>query len=267
MTPIQTKPSTPLSADQAMRYSRHIFLDELGVEGQAKLIAARVLIIGAGGLGSPASLYLASAGVGQITLVDADTVDLSNLQRQILHNHERIGQLKALSGQAALSKINPEVTIIPVAERVTDAELTSLIQQADVVLDCCDNYATRHAINRVCLAFKKPLVSASALRFTGQLAIFDFRDAISPCYHCLFPDLPNVEEIRANRVGVFAPVVGVMGALQASEALKILAAIGKSSAEKVMLFDGLTLTWRSLRLHKDPECSVCGLPKDETKKR
>jgi adenylyltransferase/sulfurtransferase len=247
-----------MNDDQLLRYSRHILLDEIGIEGQAKIIGAHALVIGAGGLGSPAAVYLASAGVGRITLADGDTVDLTNLQRQILHLRERVGQAKAISGQTALAQINPDVAVAPVVERLAGERLGELVAAADVVLDCCDNFATRYAINRACVSQRVPLVSGAAIRFSGQLSVFDPRRANAPCYHCLFPEGENVEETRCAVMGVFAPLTGIIGAMQAAEALKLISGAGEPAVGRLLLFDALTMEWRSVNFGKDPHCAVCG---------
>lgn len=247
-----------MTDDQLLRYSRHILLNEIGVEGQAKIIGAHALIIGAGGLGSPAALYLASAGVGRITLADGDTVDLTNLQRQILHTHERIGQAKALSGQIALSRINPEIQVDAICERVDGARLDALVDRADIVLDCCDNFSTRHAVNRACVRRRTPLVSGAAIRFSGQLSVFDARQDDSPCYHCLFPEGEDIEETRCAVMGVFAPLTGIIGAMQAAETLKMLSGAGTPAIGRLRLLDGLSMEWRSVKFGRDARCAVCG---------
>jgi molybdopterin-synthase adenylyltransferase len=247
-----------MNDEQLLRYSRHILLDEIGIEGQAKIIGAHALVIGAGGLGSPAALYLASAGVGRITLADGDIVDLTNLQRQILHTQDRLGQLKAVSGQSALAQINPEVTVVPISERLAGERLAELVADADVVLDCCDNFATRHAVNRACVVSRTPLVSGAAIRFSGQLSVFNTRRENSPCYHCLFPEGEDVEETRCAIMGVFAPLTGIIGAMQAAEALKIISSAGEPAIGRLLLLDGLTMEWRSVKFGKDPACAVCG---------
>ena len=249
-----------MNDEQLLRYSRHILLDEIGIEGQTRIIAAHALVIGAGGLGSPAALYLASAGIGKITLVDGDTVDLTNLQRQILHTHERIGQAKVLSGKTALAQINPEVVVEALAQRIAGEQLESLVSQADVVLDCCDNFATRHAVNAACVKHGKPLVSGAAIRFSGQLSVFDTRQENAPCYHCLFPEADDVEETRCAVTGVFAPLTGIVGSMQAAEALKLLAGIGRPLNGRLLLIDSLDMQWRSSRFNRDPSCAVCGKP-------
>lgn len=245
---------------QLLRYSRHILLNEIGVEGQSRIRAATMLVVGAGGLGSPAAYYLASAGVGKIKLVDGDAVDLTNLQRQILHTTERVGTLKALSGKATLRAINPEVEVEAIARRVGDAELDALVRDATVVLDCSDNFATRHAVNRACVAHDKPLVSGAAIRFDGQLAVFDRRRTDSPCYACLFPEGDAADEL-CSVMGVFAPVTGVIGTLQAAEALKLVAGdaagLGETMHGRLLLLDALTMTINTVRVPRDPRCAVC----------
>ena len=247
-----------MTDEQLLRYSRHILLDALGIEGQERILAAHALIIGAGGLGSPAALYLASAGVGKITLVDDDTVDFTNLQRQILHTQARVGMPKAESGKQALAAINPEIAIIPLQQRLSGATLDTLVASADIVLDCTDNFATRHAINRACVAHRKPLVSGAAVRFDGQISVYDLRRDDSPCYHCLFPEGEDVEEVRCAVMGVFAPLTGIIGSMQAAEALKVLADIGNPLTGRLLLLDALEMEWRSVKFKKDAGCAVCG---------
>lgn len=246
-----------MTDDQLLRYSRHILLPQIGVEGQEAIVKARALVIGAGGLGSPAAYYLASAGVGTLVLADGDTVDLTNLQRQILHRTASVGQPKAESGQATLAEINPECRVVPLLERLSGPRLEEEVAQADVVLDCCDNFATRHAVNRACVKFRKPLVSGAAIRFDGQVAVFDSRQDNAPCYHCLFPEGQDVEEVRCAVMGVFAPLTGIIGTVQAAEALKLLAGIGQSLAGRLLLLDGLGMEWREIRVPRDPGCEVC----------
>lgn len=242
---------------QLLRYSRHILLDALGIEGQERILQSRVLVLGAGGLGSPAALYLASAGVGTLVLADGDTVDTTNLQRQILHTDARVGQLKALSGQIALAAVNPETRVIPVTERLEGAALEAQVAGADLVLDCSDNFATRHALNLACVRHRKPLVSGAAVRFDGQVSVYDLSRPESPCYHCLFPEGEEVEETRCAVMGVFAPLTGIVGSLQASEALKLLAGIGEALVGRLLLVDALSQTWRTVKFRKDPACPVC----------
>jgi molybdopterin/thiamine biosynthesis adenylyltransferase len=249
-----------MNDDELLRYSRHILLEEIGVEGQARIRAAHALVIGAGGLGSPAAYYLASAGVGTLTLVDGDRVDLTNLQRQILHTTERVGQPKAESGRRTLAAINPQVNLVTVAERADAARLDALVHAATVVLDCTDNFATRHAINRACVAHRKPLVSGAAIRFDGQLAVFDPRRPDAPCYACVFPEGEGEDELCAV-MGVFAPVTGIIGTLQAAEALKLAAgsgqAIGTSMHGRLLLLDALAMTFRTVQVPRDSRCPVC----------
>lgn len=247
-----------MTDEQLLRYSRHILLDVLGIEGQERFLAAHALIIGAGGLGSPASLYLASAGIGRITLVDDDTVDFTNLQRQILHTQARVGMAKAESGRQALTAVNPEINIIPLQERLAGAALDTLVASVDIVLDCSDNFATRHAINRACVHHRKPLVSGAAIRFDGQVSVYDLSRDDSPCYHCLFPEGEDVEEVRCAVMGVFAPLTGIIGTTQAAEALKLVAGIGESLSGRLLLLDSLDMEWRTVRFKKDAGCAVCG---------
>src|SRR5467141_1115764 len=232
-----------MNDEQLLRYSRHILLPEIGVEGQEKLLASSALVIGAGGLGSPAALYLAAAGVGTITLADGDAVDLTNLQRQILHNTQSVGKPKASSGREALAKINPEVKVVPLEQRLQGEELALLVASSGIVLDCSDNFATRHAVNRACVRHHKPLVSGAAVRFDGQVSVFDLRDDLSPCYQCLFPENAEFEEVR--------------GTVQAAEALKLLAGAGETLNGRLLILDALAMQWRTVKLAKDPACAVC----------
>lgn len=242
---------------QLLRYSRHILLQELGVDAQTRFAQAHALIVGIGGLGNPAAQFLAAAGVATLTLVDGDRVDLTNLQRQILFDTGAVGQRKVDAAAARIAAINPEVRVVAWPSRVSDAELATLAAPADVVIDCTDNFATRHAINRACVAAAKPLVSGAAIRFDGQIAVFDMRDALSPCYHCLFGEGDEFEETRCATMGVFAPLVGIVGATQAAEALKLLAGAGQTLAGRLLLLDALTMEWREVRVLKDPRCPVC----------
>ena len=247
-----------MNDDQLLRYSRHILLPELGIDGQEKFRCAHALVIGAGGLGSPVALYLASAGLGTLTICDGDAVDLTNLQRQIVHRGESVGMPKAASAQRTLAGINPEVKVHAVNERVSGARLDELVRTADVVLDCSDNFATRHAINRACVLHRTPLVSGAAVRFDGQIAVFDRRDAEAPCYQCLFPEHGDDADVRCAVMGVFAPLVGIIGSLQAAEALKLIAGIGTSLSGRLLLLDTLAMEWRTVRLKRDAACAVCG---------
>jgi molybdopterin-synthase adenylyltransferase len=246
-----------MNDDQLLRYSRHILLPQIGIEGQAGILAARVLMVGAGGLGSPAAMYLAAAGVGTLVLADGDTVDLTNLQRQILHSQDAVGRLKVDSGRDTLARLNPETRVIPLGRRLEGAELEAEVALADVVLDCSDNFATRHAINRACVVHRKPLVSGAAVRFDGQVSVFDLRQGDSPCYHCLFPEGEDVDEVRCAVMGVFAPITGIVGAVQAAEALKLLAGCGEPLIGRLLLLDALAMDWRTIRLGRDPACAVC----------
>ncbi len=246
--------------DQLLRYSRHILLDEIGVEGQQRLLDGRALVIGAGGLGSPALLYLGTAGVGRLTVVDHDEVDLTNLQRQIIHDLARVGTPKAESAARSIAAINPEVRVQALVERADAARLDALVREADVVLDCSDNFATRHAVNRACVAHRKPLVAGAAIRFDGQISVYDPRSAASPCYACLFPEDAGFEEVRCATMGVFAPLVGIVGSMQAAEALKLLAGVGPSLAGRLQMLDGRAMEWTEIRVARRPDCPVCGHP-------
>jgi molybdopterin/thiamine biosynthesis adenylyltransferase len=243
---------------QLLRYSRHILLPQIGYEGQQKLVEGHALIIGAGGLGAPAALYLAAGGVGRLTICDFDAVDLTNLQRQIIHTTQSVGLNKAISAQQALAAINPEVTVQTIDRRMEAAELTRLAADADVVIDCSDNFETRYALNQVCVTLRKPLVSGAAIGFEGQVTVFDRRNDDSPCYHCLFPDMGAEEAMRCAENGVFAPLVGMIGTTQAAEAMKLLLGLGASLQGRLLLLDALAMEWRSIRLHRDPACKVCG---------
>jgi molybdopterin/thiamine biosynthesis adenylyltransferase len=243
---------------QLLRYSRHILLAELGVDAQQRFAESHALIVGIGGLGNPVAQFLAAAGVGTLTLVDADRVDLTNLQRQILFDTAAVGRLKVDAASARIAAVNPEVRVVAVPERVALGVLVPLAAAADVIVDCSDNFATRHAVNRACVAAGKPLVSGAAIRFDGQIAVFDSRDPANPCYHCLFGEGDEFEETRCATMGVFAPLVGIVGATQAAEALKLLAPTGRSLAGRLLLLDALAMEWREVRVVKDPACPVCG---------
>lgn len=243
--------------DQLLRYSRHILLNEWGVDGQERVSQSHALVVGAGGLGSPAALYLASAGVGQITLIDHDVVDVTNLQRQIAHTQDRVGQLKVESLKKAIEQINPEVQVQCIAQRADSVLLNHHAALADVVLDCTDNFETRHAINLACVQHKKPLVSGSALRMDGQVAVYDIRQSQAPCYACVFPPTQQFEETRCATMGVLAPLVGIIGSLQATEALKILSGMGASLAGQLILFNAQFMEWQTLQTHRHVQCPVC----------
>lgn len=244
--------------DALLRHSRHVLLEEYGIDGQARVDAGHALVIGAGGLGSPVCLYLAAAGVGTITLVDDDSVDLTNLQRQIAHTTERIGQPKVHSAAAAMRAIDPDLHIATHVQRADADLLAQWVGRADVVIDCSDNFATRQAVNRACVALARPLVAGAAIRFDGQLSVYDTRDAASPCYACVFPPDSEFEETRCAVLGAFGPVVGTIGTLQANEALKLLAGITPSMAGRLLIFDGRAMSFDTLRLARDPACPVCG---------
>ncbi len=247
-----------MTDDQLLRYSRHILLDEIGIEGQDRLLSAHALIIGAGGLGSPVALYLGTAGVGRITLVDHDKVDLTNLQRQIAHSLARLGRPKAESARDAIGAINPEVQVRALVARADAELLDDLVAHADVVVDCCDNFVTRQAVNAACVRHARPLVSGAAIRFDGQIGVYDTRDAASPCYACVFPPDAQFEETQCAIMGVFAPMVGIIGAMQAAEALKLLSGAGTSMAGRLQMLDGRTMEWSEVRVPRDLACPVCG---------
>ena len=247
-----------MNDDQLLRYSRHILLDDIGIEGQEKLLAAHALVIGAGGLGSPAAIYLAAAGVGTITLVDDDDVDLTNLQRQIMHTSARVGQPKTESARTALLQINPDITINALRERADEARLAQLVQGVSVVLDCSDNFATRQAVNRACQRHQVALVSGAVIGFDGQISVFDPRCPTSPCYACLFPEELSFEDVACSTMGVFAPLAGVIGAMQAAEAMKLVLGIGVSLAGRLLLLDGRAMEWSSIQITRNPSCLVCG---------
>lgn len=243
--------------DQLLRYSRHILLDEWGIEGQERVSQSHALIVGAGGLGSPAALYLASAGVGHISLIDHDHVDVTNLQRQIAHSQARVGQFKVASLQAAMQAINPEVQVSCYSQKADAALLALCLPSVDVVLDCTDNFETRQLINRACAQYAKPLVSGSALRFDGQVAVYDTRQADAPCYACVFPPTQSFEEERCATLGVLAPLVGVIGSMQATEALKLLSGMGSSLQGKLMMFNAQHMEWQTMSTARNLKCSVC----------
>ncbi len=249
-----------MTDDQLLRYSRHILLAEIGIEGQERILGAHALIVGAGGLGSPVALYLGSAGVGHLTIVDHDVVDLTNLQRQIAHTAARIGQPKVESAQAAIAALNPQVQVTPIMARADAALLDTLVAQTDVVLDCCDNFATRQAINAACVKHKKPLVSGAAIRFDGQISVYDPRDIKSPCYACVFSPETLFEETRCATMGVFAPLVGIIGSMQAAEALKMLGGAGQSLAGRLLMLDGRSMEFTEVRIARQTDCPVCGTP-------
>jgi molybdopterin/thiamine biosynthesis adenylyltransferase len=247
-----------MNDDQLLRYSRHVLLDDIGVEGQQRLLASHALVIGAGGLGSPVVLYLATAGAGRLTVVDHDTVDLTNLQRQIAHNLSRLGHPKAASAARTVAAINPDVQVHAVQQRVDAAWLDLHVPTADVVLDCSDNFATRHAVNAACVKHGKPLVSGAAIGFDGQVSVYDRRGDATPCYACLFPPDAEYTETACATMGVFAPLVGIIGTVQAAEALKLLAGVGTSLAGRLLMLDARAMRWDNIALARQPACTVCG---------
>ncbi len=253
-----------MNDDQLLRYSRHILLPQIDIAGQERLIQSHVLIIGAGGLGSPVALYLAASGIGRLVICDNDKVDLTNLQRQIIHNTNAIGLLKTQSAKQTLNGINPEVEVIALQAHVNESKLLELVAEADVVIDASDNFVTRHNINKACVRHKKPLVSGAAIRFDGQVTVFDLRHMDSPCYHCLFPTEGDHEDMHCAVMGVFSPLVGIIGCTQAAEAIKILLDIGETLKGRVLILHGLTMQWRSIKLNKDPTCRVCHTPESTT---
>lgn len=240
-----------------MRYSRHILLDDIGIEGQQRLLDSRVLVVGAGGLGSPVAMYLAASGVGHVTLADPDKVDLTNLQRQIAHTTDRVGQPKVGSAAKALHDINPEVRLSLLEKQLQAEDLEQLMSSIDVVVDCCDNFATRQAVNAACVKHRVPLVSGAALRMDGQIAVFDARDALSPCYACVFTPTPAPPETLCSTMGVLAPLVGVIGTMQAMETVKLLTGMGSRLVGKLLMLDGRDMAWREMYLSRHANCPVC----------
>ncbi|MBO7410781.1 MAG: HesA/MoeB/ThiF family protein [Ottowia sp.] len=243
---------------QLLRYSRHLLLDDIGVEGQEKLLNAHALVLGAGGLGSPVALYLGSAGLGTITIIDDDIVELSNLQRQIMHTEARVGQPKAASAREAVAALNPGVEVRAIARRATEELLHELAADADVVLDCSDNFATRHMLNRVCVALRKPLISGAAIGFAGQITVYDLRRDDSPCYACIFPPSQPTPDARCATTGVLAPLVGMTGSLQAAEAIKLLCGYGTPLTGRLLMADLRRTEFTEVHLHRRADCEVCG---------
>ncbi len=239
-----------------LRYSRQIMLPQIDIWGQEKIIQARVLIIGAGGLGCPAAMYLAAAGIGHLTLADGDKVELSNLQRQIAHHTQDIGQPKAKSAKRTLLSLNPNVQAEALCERLQGPSLLEPVKKADIVLDCSDNFSTRFDVNRACVQTQTPLVSGAAIRFEGQVAVFDPRQQDSPCYNCLYPDLEELAE-SCSETGVIAPITGIVGSIQALEAIKVLLNIGRPLTGRLLLLDGLTMEWHHMTLPKNMACPTC----------
>ncbi len=253
-----------MNDEQLLRYARHLLLDDIGVEGQERLLASSALVVGAGGLGSPAAMYLAAAGVGRITVVDHDAVDLTNLQRQIAHTTDRVGQLKVRSLASTVAALNPGVDLIALDWQLSDApdqarRVAALVEQADVLLDCTDNFATRALLNRLAVGWRKPLVSGAAIRFEGQVSVYDLRHDTSPCYACLFPEsAEDLAPVSCATMGVFSPLVGMVGSVQAAEALKVLTGAGTPLTGRLLRVDALHADWRSVRVRRDPACAVCG---------
>ena len=256
-----------MNDEQLLRYARHVMLEGVGIEGQRALLAAHALVIGAGGLGSPAALYLATAGVGRITVVDHDTVDLSNLQRQIAHNLSRVGLPKAESVRATVAALNPDVQLHALVQRADAALLDKLLPQADVVLDCSDNFQTRHAVNAACVKHRKPLVSGAAIGWDAQISVYDSRQPGAPCYACLFPSDAAFEDVACNTMGVFAPLVGIVGSVQAAEALKLLCGAGESLAGRLLMLDARRMAWDSVAISRQTGCSVCGSARQSRQSR
>jgi len=248
-----------MNDSQLLRYSRHILLSQVSYEGQNKLVNSHALVVGAGGLGSPVALYLAAGGVGTLTICDFDVVDLTNLQRQVIHTTQSVGINKAVSAQQTIYEINPETIVNIIQKKSTEEEFATLVAQADVVIDCSDNFATRYTLNRLCVQLKKPLVSGAALGFEGQITVYDMRINTSPCYHCLFPDNGEDTDLRCATNGVFAPLVGMIGTTQAAEAMKLLMGIGESLQGRLLLLDVLAMEWRTIKLRKDSACIVCSV--------
>jgi molybdopterin/thiamine biosynthesis adenylyltransferase len=245
-----------MNDDDLLRYSRHILLDDIGIEGQRRLLASHALVIGAGGLGSPVALYLGTAGVGRITIVDGDRVDLTNLQRQIAHDLARVGSPKASSAAQSIRALNPAVAVTALYERAGATRFAELVATADVVVDCSDNFATRHAVNAACVAHAKPLVAGAAIGFDGQVSVYDTRLATSGCYACAFP-AGAFDDVACSAMGVFAPLVGIIGSVQAAEALKLLLGIGSTLSGRLQLLDARTMEWTELQAPRNPECAAC----------
>lgn len=246
-----------MTDEQLLRYSRHLLLDDIGVAGQQRLLAAHALVIGAGGLGSPLALYLGSAGVGRITIVDDDDVDATNLQRQIAHDRSRLGLPKAESAAQTLRRINPDPQLRAIVRRADAALLDELVAEADVVIDGCDNYATRQLVNAACVHRRRPLVSGAAIAFDGQLGVFDLRAADSPCYACVFPPEGRVDAAACATMGVFAPLTGIVGTTQAAEALKLVGGFGAPAVGRLLMLDARAMRWHEVRVPRDPGCAVC----------
>jgi molybdopterin/thiamine biosynthesis adenylyltransferase len=248
-----------MNDEQLLRYSRHLLLEEIDVDGQEKLLRSHALVIGAGGLGSAAAPYLAAAGVGHITLMDHDEVDLTNLQRQIMHTESSIGKSKVTSGKEFLQRLNSSIQIETIQAKVTSSLLGDLLHSVNIVLDCTDNFLTRHLINAACVQHQIPLISGSALKFDGQVSVFDPRLSSSPCYACIFSPDERFEEVSCSSMGIFSPLVGIIGAMQAAQALQVLVGFGESLIGRMLLWNGRTTQVDELRISRNPDCSVCGI--------
>jgi molybdopterin/thiamine biosynthesis adenylyltransferase len=246
-----------MNDEQLLRYSRHLLLEDIDVEGQEKLLQAHAVIVGAGGLGSAAAPYLAAAGVGKITLVDHDVVELTNLQRQIMHCEAMVGKSKVHSGKQFLGQLNSSIQVDIVQEKVTNDLLAKLLPTVDVVLDCTDNFKTRQLINAACVHHQTPLVSGSALRFDGQVAIFDPRIPSSPCYACIFSPEEEFEEVSCSSMGIFSPLVGIIGAIQAAQALQVMIGFGESLLGRMLLWNARTTQIDQIKIARNPDCPVC----------
>ena len=246
-----------MNDQQLLRYARHLMLDEIGIEGQRRLLAAHALVIGAGGLGSPVALYLGTAGVGRLTVVDHDDVDLTNLQRQIAHNLSRVGHPKAESARATVAAINPDVHLRALVRRADAVLLDELVPAVDVVLDCSDNFATRHAVNAACVRHAKPLVSGAAIGWDAQISVYDSRQPTAPCYACVFPSEAAYQDVACSTMGVLAPLVGIIGSLQAAEAIKLLTGAGNSLAGRLQMLDARSMSFSEIAVARDPACAVC----------
>ena len=247
-----------MNDDQLLRYSRHILLDDVGIEGQQRLVDSHVLVVGAGGLGSPVAMYLAASGVGHISIADHDVVDLTNLQRQIAHTTARVGQSKVESAAHAMLALNPEVRVTALANKLDAAQLNTLVPTVTVVVDCCDNFETRQTVNAACVKHNVPLVSGAAIRMDGQLAVYDARDEKSPCYACIFPPDQAPEEVLCSTMGVLAPLVGVIGTMQATETVKLITGMGSRLTGRLQMLDGRGMEWNEVRLQRNAACPVCG---------
>ena len=246
-----------MNDEQLLRYSRQIMLDDFDIEGQQRLLDSKVLVLGLGGLGSPVAMYLAAAGVGELWLADFDQVELSNLQRQIAHGMADIGQLKVASASQTIAALNPDVRVNTITEKLAGQGLLDAVEAVDLVVDASDNFSTRFEINSACVALNKPLVSGAAIRSEGQVIVFDSRDDSSPCYRCLYDDNTADSQLSCSESGVLSPLVGVIGSVQALEAIKLLSGFGEALVGQLLVFDGKTMEWRKLKVPRDASCPVC----------